>query len=124
MSTKKTRRGRPKGTGIDDRASLLKIAALIAVEPGLRPTTAIKKLGITEPSVIRRLRDKFKKFREDQFVFPPRVEDRVPLSAAVTPKDQHAKRGRSKRPQAAKRAKSLPPRAALDQPTPAAAFTG
>jgi hypothetical protein len=31
----------------------------MVADPDLRPTTAIKTLGITDPSVIRRLRDKF-----------------------------------------------------------------
>lgn len=53
------RRGRPKGTGIDDRPRLREIAALIARQPNIRPTTAIKLLGENDPSVIRRLRDKF-----------------------------------------------------------------
>jgi hypothetical protein len=53
------RRGRPKGTGIDDRPRLREIAALIARQPEIRPTTAIKLLGENDPSVIRRLRDKF-----------------------------------------------------------------
>lgn len=66
MSTTKTRRGRPKGTGIDDRAPLIQIAALMADDPDLKPTTAIRRLGITEPSVIRRLRDKFKMFHLEQ----------------------------------------------------------
>lgn len=57
-----TRRGRPKGTGIDDSATLAEVARLLAGEPGLKPTTAIKALGITDPSVIRRLRDKFHAF--------------------------------------------------------------
>lgn len=59
MSETKARRGRPKGTGIDDRARLRSIAALMFAEPGLKPTTAIKRIGITDPSIIRRLRDKF-----------------------------------------------------------------
>lgn len=66
MSTTKTRRGRPKGTGIDDRVPLTQIAALMAQDPDLKPTTAIRRLGITEPSVIRRLRDKFKVFSQEQ----------------------------------------------------------
>jgi len=66
MSTTKKRRGRPKGTGIDDRVPLLRIAALMAENPGLKPTTAIRRLGITEPSVIRRLRDKYKVFSQEQ----------------------------------------------------------
>lgn len=66
MSTKKTRRGRPKGSGIDDSAPLLQIAALMAEDPDLKPTTAIRRLGISEPSTIRRLRDKFKVFSQEQ----------------------------------------------------------
>lgn len=54
-----TRRGRPKGTGIDDRPRLREIAAVIARQPEIRPTTAIRLLGENDPSVIRRLRDKF-----------------------------------------------------------------
>ncbi|MCB1519729.1 MAG: hypothetical protein KDJ37_04035 [Hyphomicrobiaceae bacterium] len=59
MSETTSRRGRPKGTGIDDRATLEEIARLIAADPSLRPTTAIKAMGLTDPSVIRRLRDKY-----------------------------------------------------------------
>lgn len=66
MSTTKTQRGRPKGTGIDDRVPLIQIAALIAADPDLKPTTAIRRIGVTEPSVIRRLRDKFKTFQARQ----------------------------------------------------------
>lgn len=57
-----SRRGRPKGSGIDDQKYLREIAELIAQKPELKPTTAIKALGITDPSAIRRLRDKFHEF--------------------------------------------------------------
>jgi hypothetical protein len=59
MMAHRSQRGRPKGTGIDDRLRLREIARLVAANPGLKPTTAIKSLGISDPSVIRRLRDKF-----------------------------------------------------------------
>lgn len=59
MIAQKTGRGRPKGTGLNDAAQLRAIAGLMATNPDLKPTTAIKTLGITDPSVIRRLRDKF-----------------------------------------------------------------
>ena len=59
MTPQKSSRGRPKGTGLNDAAQLRAIAGLIAQNPDLRPTTAIKTLGITDPSVIRRLRDKY-----------------------------------------------------------------
>lgn len=59
MARKTATRGRPKGTGVDDGARLIAMADLIAANPGMKPTTAIKSLGITNPSVIRRLRDKY-----------------------------------------------------------------
>lgn len=59
MPLPRPQRGRPKGSGIDDRARLRDIAALIAAQPALKPTTAIRMLGENDPSVIRRLRDKF-----------------------------------------------------------------
>ncbi len=59
MIPNKAGRGRPKGTGLNDAAQLRAIAGLMATNPDLKPTTAIKTLGISDPSVIRRLRDKF-----------------------------------------------------------------
>ena len=59
MTPNKTNRGRPKGTGLNDAAHLLAIAGLLVAQPDLKPTTAIKQLGISDPSVIRRLRDKY-----------------------------------------------------------------
>lgn len=55
----KTGRGRPKGTGLDDTNHIEAIAGLLAANPDMKPTTAIKELGINDPSVIRRLRDKY-----------------------------------------------------------------
>ena len=55
----KPRRGRPKGTGIDDSDRIARLAELIKVRPDLKPTTAIRVMGINDPSVIRRLRDKY-----------------------------------------------------------------
>ena len=60
MHQAKVRYGRPKGSGLDDRAQLAAIAALLAANPKLKPTTAIRSLGIEDPSDIRRLRDKFR----------------------------------------------------------------
>lgn len=65
MSGTMTRRGRPKGSGIDDRQRLDAIARLIASNPALKPTTAIRTLGVSDPSVIRRLRDKFNSVRTE-----------------------------------------------------------
>lgn len=60
MSCHSTRRGRPRGSGLDDRVQLRRIADLLEADPALKPTTAIKALGVTDPSTIRRLRDKLK----------------------------------------------------------------
>lgn len=59
MTDTKPTRGRPKGTGIDDRIWLREMERLMRLDPGLRPTSAIKALGVTDPSAIRRLRDKY-----------------------------------------------------------------
>lgn len=52
-------RGRPKGSGINDQHRLVEIGRLIAADSRMKPTTAIKALGISDPSTIRRLRDKY-----------------------------------------------------------------
>jgi hypothetical protein len=59
MLQAKSRRGRPKGTGIDDSDRIARLAEMIRVHPELKPTTAIRIMGITDPSIIRRLRDKY-----------------------------------------------------------------
>ena len=60
MPTTSARYGRPKGSGVDDSRQLESLAALLAANPALKPTTAIRSLGVEDPSVIRRLRDKFR----------------------------------------------------------------
>ncbi|MEI9898827.1 MAG: hypothetical protein WDN31_00420 [Hyphomicrobium sp.] len=60
MPALQPRYGRPRGSGLDDSHQLESIAALLAANPALKPTTAIRSLGIEDPSVIRRLRDKFR----------------------------------------------------------------
>jgi hypothetical protein len=60
MASATARQGRPKGSGIDDSQQLARIAALLAANPKLKPTTAIRSLGIEDPSLIRRLRDKYR----------------------------------------------------------------
>jgi hypothetical protein len=65
MSEKTACRGRPKGSGIDDSRHLEEIARLIDTNPSLKPTTAIRTLGVSDPSVIRRLRDKFSVARQE-----------------------------------------------------------
>lgn len=64
MSETATRRGRPKGSGIDDSTRLEAIARLLATNPEMKPTTAIKSLGVSDPSIIRRLRDKYAEVRQ------------------------------------------------------------
>lgn len=60
MPTMHARYGRPKGSGLDDSQQLKSLAALLAANPTLKPTTAIRSLGVEDPSAIRRLRDKFR----------------------------------------------------------------
>lgn len=55
-------RGRPKGTGIDDADRITRLIELMRVKPELKPTTAIRLMGFSDPSAIRRLRDKYKVF--------------------------------------------------------------
>ena len=74
MSDKRRQRGRPKGSGINDWERLLTIASLMEKNPKLKVTTAIKELGFTDPSVIRRLRDKFKANRRI-LLRPPKRRD-------------------------------------------------
>ncbi len=59
MTASNARRGRPKGSGIDDQKKLVEIGRLIGSDPRMKPTTAIKAIGVTDPSAIRRLRDKY-----------------------------------------------------------------
>jgi hypothetical protein len=59
MARKLSVRGRPKGTGVDDKSRLDAVTKLLHANPDMRPTTAIKAIGIDDPSAIRRLRDKY-----------------------------------------------------------------
>ena len=43
------RRGRPKGTGIDDNDRIARLDELLRVHPELRPTTAIRLMGLFKP---------------------------------------------------------------------------
>ena len=63
MTTTISRRGRPKGSGIDDRIWLRELSHLLRIQPDRTPTGAIKALGVTDPSTIRRLRDKHKRLQ-------------------------------------------------------------
>lgn len=84
MPTKQSRRGRPKGSGLDDSGHISAIAAVIAQNPDLKPTTAIKSLGISDPSTIRRLRDKYRAYtteikrRKEASVKPSNVPEKTP----------------------------------------------
>jgi hypothetical protein len=97
MTPQKPGRGRPKGTGLDDASHLRAIAGLIAADPELKPTTAIKALGITDPSVIRRLRDKYsamdpawiaKSGQQLSFGDEYGTPDQMPSAAAIHPAAQ------------------------------------
>ena len=61
---KKRKRGRPVGTGKDDSVKLNRIADMIIENPSLKPTRAMKNLGVKDPSYIRRLQVKWKAEKE------------------------------------------------------------
>jgi hypothetical protein len=63
MSVDQARRGRPRGSGLDDRAHLRAVIQKLEADPALKPTTAIKAIGISDPSTIRRLREKLRSAR-------------------------------------------------------------
>lgn len=79
MAQKTASRGRPKGSGLDDAGPLAAIANMIAANPGMKPTTAIKALGYTDPSTVRRLRDKYHQRRAANTVTPaiPAIRSQV-----------------------------------------------
>jgi hypothetical protein len=62
----KAKRGRPTGSGINDRIWLRELGRLVRLNPTIKPTSAIKALGVTDPSMIRRLREKHKRTTPDQ----------------------------------------------------------
>lgn len=66
MVKTKSKRGRPIGTGIDDSDRIARLVELLKTQPNLKPTTAIRVMGFSDPSTIRRLRDKFKAFQNSQ----------------------------------------------------------
>ncbi len=85
MIETKARRGRPIGTGIDDSDRIARLAELLRTQPDLKPTTAIRVMGFSDPSTIRRLRDKYKAFETTPAVHPLSAVPRAPLiSDAVT----------------------------------------
>lgn len=124
MPTIKARRGRPKGTGIDDRASLIRIATLISADPDLKPTTAIRKIGVTEPSVIRRLRDKFKVFRSEYLADACWHENASNPRALEKPADAYFREDRSRSAQALQKASRYTPSSPFDSYGSANPFPG
>lgn len=76
------RRGRPKGTGIDDAEILARVMTVLAVGRANKPTTAIKQIGISDPSEIRRLRDKLRS-ADKSFSLPLAI---APDAKRVAPK--------------------------------------
>lgn len=87
MARRTRPRGRPKGTGVNDRARLEAISCLIEKNPGMKPTTAIRTIGISDPSAIRRLREKLKAERQELELRAPSVPQAQP-SSPETPSTQ------------------------------------
>jgi len=89
------KRGRPKGTGINDRETLLKIAHLVTANPKMKRTTAIKQAGITNPSVIRRLRDKY---QDQEHILLAEVAAKAKVAAAASIKSETGKKAKVGQP--------------------------
>lgn len=115
MSGSKVGRGRPKGTGLNDRAQLAAIRKLLDRDPSLKPTTAIKLAGVTDPSAVRRLRDKL---AAPQVAASPEAAlpkthapDAVPAAVQMVPKTAPAAAATrtATRADSANAASSLPP---------------
>lgn len=83
MARKIASRGRPKGSGLNDAARIAAIADLIAANPGMKPTTAIKSLGISDASIIRRLRDKYNLSASPTEAASPAIPRRPPATVAA-----------------------------------------
>jgi hypothetical protein len=47
-------------SGSDERQQLKSVAALLAANPKLKPTSAIRSLGVRDPATIRRLNSRFR----------------------------------------------------------------
>ena len=61
MQHGKRPRGRPKGTTLDDRPVLMRIAEVMVENPGTRPTTALRRIHRRAgPSEVRRIQVKWK----------------------------------------------------------------
>jgi hypothetical protein len=110
MPTANVRYGRPRGSGLDDRQQLLSIAALLAANPKLKPTTAIRSLGVEDPSTIRRLRDKFRGAQGALMADAHRAtRSSAQVTAQVSKPANANTRAQLPRPASANRVSVLPP---------------
>jgi hypothetical protein len=107
MTVERARRGRPRGSGLDDHVHLDAIRRVMAANAGMRPTTAIKAIGISDPSTIRRLRDKLRFAAVPQEARRPNARSaRAPLRqtlASARPENGSAGKRRSFEPRQAPR---------------------
>ncbi len=114
MTRKLNVRGRPKGSGVDDKSRLEAVTKLLNANPDMRPTTAIKAIGIDDPSAIRRLRDKYT--ARQQTAAPAATRQQaVALSAKKDPKKTSKPRGGS---WARTKKATLPMAMAMEPPVP------
>lgn len=85
MTAAHARRGRPKGSGINDEQRLVEMSRLLNADKRMKPTTAIKAIGITDPSAIRRLRDKYNVLHGDGHATSPPQYRAAPSGARTAP---------------------------------------
>ncbi len=69
-------RGRPKGSEMDDRGSLIQIAVLLAEGEAGNVAAAVRKIAGHDPSLIRRLQRKFRRDREALLAEARRIIER------------------------------------------------
>jgi hypothetical protein len=97
MQPAQARYGRPKDSGLDDRQQLESIAALLVANPKLKPTTAIRSLGVENPSTVRRLRDKFRLEQSSLMAEARLAEVRSRLPGAINENTPAAERAPANR---------------------------
>ncbi len=75
----KRSRGRPKGSEIDDRGSLIQIAVLLVEGQAGNVAAAVRMIAGHDPSLIRRLQRKFRRDREALLAEARRAIERAVL---------------------------------------------
>ena len=79
----RSRRGRPKGSELDDRKLLSRIAGLLVQGRAGNVAAAVRQIAGHDPSLIRRLQRKFRRNREALLAEARRTAERLALERQV-----------------------------------------